>query len=42
MADDKTEVLPPKSDDDFEHCEKHDFRYPKGGECPKCKEEKGG
>lgn len=40
MSDDKTEVLTPDKDAGLAHCEKHNVRYPVGGECPKCAEEK--
>lgn len=31
---------PKKKEYDFDYCTKHNMRYPKGSECPKCKEER--
>lgn len=34
------EKEPEKKELDFDYCPKLEIRYPKGAECPKCKEEK--
>ena len=34
------EKEPEKRALDYEYCSKHNLRYPKGSECPRCEEEK--
>jgi hypothetical protein len=34
------EKEPEKKEYDFDYCPKHNMKFPKGAECPKCKEEK--